>query len=56
MITSKESLVGRSDSCACLAALAGEDASARNMDHNLRMTGLVRKRIDELKTKWLAKL
>ena len=29
--------------------------SMEPMDRNLRMTGLVRKRIDELKTKWLAK-
>ncbi|MBQ6598826.1 MAG: membrane lipoprotein lipid attachment site-containing protein [Lentisphaeria bacterium] len=29
--------------------------SMEPMDRNLRMTDLVRKRIDELKTKWLAK-
>ena len=29
--------------------------SMEPMDRNLRMTGLVRKHIDELKTKWLAK-
>ena len=31
------------------------EGSMEPMDRNLRMTGLVRKRIDELKTKWLAK-
>ena len=35
------------------SAYAG--GSMEPMDRNLRMTGLVRKRIDELKTKWLAK-
>ena len=32
-----------------------EGGSMEPMDRNLRMTNLVRKRIDELKTKWLAK-
>ena len=32
-----------------------EGGSLAPMDHNLRMTGLVQKRIDELKSKWLAK-
>lgn len=35
------------------SAYAG--GSMEHMDRNLRMTDLVRKRIDELKTKWLAK-
>ena len=32
-----------------------EGGSMEPMDRNLRMTNLVRKRIDELKTRWLAK-
>ena len=32
-----------------------EGGSMEPMDRNLRMTDLVRKRIEELKTKWLAK-
>jgi len=32
-----------------------EGGSLAPMDHNLRMTQFVQKRIDELKTKWLAK-
>ena len=32
-----------------------EGGSLAPMDHNLRMTQFVQKRIDELKTKWLAR-